>query len=95
MTGGVKETIVLREVSEDEIGKKTEKDPEALWKFLNKAVRLKSVCGACIKKENENKVKDYGLVVQHAYTVTKVAKLDDETKLIRVRNPWGGLYHNH
>lgn len=37
-------------------------------------------------------VQPNGLVVSHAYLVTKVAKLEDKDKsyrLIRIYNPWG------
>lgn len=89
MTGGVQEYVMLRKVDVGQEGRNTKKDPEALWRFALKTLELHSLFGASIDEENQEKVENFGLVVNHAYSVTKFVTLHDGTRLVRVRNPYG------
>jgi len=81
-TGGVTETF------------DTSKPPNKFFKLLQKAEERQSLmCCSIEAKPNEIEAKlDNGLIKGHAYTVTKLQKVNakgSEVELIRVRNPWG------
>ena len=65
-----------------------------MWEVLVKSRQHKSLIGASIApnpRVKEARLSN-GLVMGHAYTVTKVAALEmgsREVRIIRVRNPWG------
>lgn len=45
------------------------------------------VCAS--KKTEEQNMKEMGLIPSHAYTVLKIKNLNADTRLIKLRNPWG------
>ena len=65
-----------------------------MWEILVRSRQHKSLIGASIAPNPRIKEARLanGLVMGHAYTVTRVAALENgirETRIIRVRNPWG------
>ena len=87
MTGGIQESFEIKD-------KQTETQKKEMWEILIKSRQHKSLIGASIApnpRVREARLAN-GLVMGHAYTVTRVASLETgkrETRIIRVRNPWG------
>jgi hypothetical protein len=85
MTGGIAETFEIKD-------KRTVAERDEIWQVLIKSRQHKSLIGASIApnpRVREARLSN-GLVMGHAYTVTKVACIEKgsrEIKLIRVRNP--------
>ncbi|CAF0866413.1 unnamed protein product [Brachionus calyciflorus] len=87
MTGGIQETFDIKEM-------KREAHKNDMWKVLVNSRKHKSLIGSSIAPNPRiREARLYnGLVMGHAYTVTKIACIEinrREVKLIRVRNPWG------
>ena len=87
MTGGIQESFEIKD-------KQTEAQKLEMWKVMVKSRQHKSLIGASIAPNPRIKEARMpnGLVMGHAYTVTKVASIEigtRELRLIRVRNPWG------
>lgn len=87
MTGGIQETFDLKSM-------RSESQKKELWEVIIKSRKHKSLIGASIApnpRVREARMSN-GLVMGHAYTVTKIACIElgyREIKLIRLRNPWG------
>lgn len=86
-TGGCSEVFDLRG-----------KEPEDLFTVMLKGYKRRSLTGCSIKPDpNVHEAKtEMGLVMGHAYTISKVVKAEIDTSrvsglipLVRVRNPWG------
>ncbi|XP_039249670.1 calpain-9-like isoform X2 [Styela clava] len=79
-TGGVTETYELREA------------PKNLFQLMRKSLKKGALMGCAIETQNmsqrESKLSN-GLIMGHAYSITGVEKLQNGTKLVRIRNPWG------
>lgn len=86
MTGGIQETFEIKDM-------RTEKQKNEIWKLLVKSRMHKSLVAASIAPKprvREARLAN-GLIMGHAYTVTRIAALEagnGEIRLIRVRNPW-------
>jgi len=81
-TGGVTETFLLA------------KQNETFFKLMLKAEERQSLmCCSIDAKPNEIEAKlSNGLIKGHAYTVTRVRKINTisgDVELVRIRNPWG------
>ena len=87
MTGGIQESFEIKD-------KQTEAQKKEVWEIMIKSRQHKSLIGASIApnpRVKEARLAN-GLVMGHAYTVTRVAALEmrtRETRIVRVRNPWG------
>ena len=87
MTGGIQEDFEIKDMQ-------TLAHKNDMWQILIKSRKHKSLIGSSIAPNpriREAKLSN-GLVMGHAYTITKIACLDagtSEIKLIRLRNPWG------
>ena len=87
MTGGIQESFEIKNM-------RTESQRSDIWQVLIKSRQHKSLIGASIApnpKIREARLYN-GLVMGHAYTVTKIACIEinnRENRLIRARNPWG------
>ena len=85
-TGGISETISLQGVS----------DPGGLFRMLEKAQTKRSLncCSIQPDPERHEAQTGLGLIKGHAYSITKVARVNLESgvqeELVRVRNPWVG-----
>jgi len=86
-TGGCSEVFDLRG-----------KQPEDLFTVMLKGYKRRSLTGCSIKPDpNVHEARtEMGLVMGHAYTISKVVKAEIDTSrvsglipLVRVRNPWG------
>ena len=102
MSGGVEETYNLQQIRSNNRGGGSSKDAPKLnvssfWDILESAIKKSSVIGCNIEANeayslrNELKLPN-GLVVGHAYIVTKLAKVESGRrayKLMRLKNPWG------
>ena len=87
MTGGIQESFTISNMQ-------TQKQKDLMWDILVKSRQHKSLIGASINPNPRIKEAclSNGLVMGHAYTITKIALIEQfgkEVKLIRVRNPWG------
>lgn len=87
MTGGISESFDLKMMQ-------GESQKKEIWEVIVKSRQHKSLIGASIAPNPRiREARLYnGLVMGHAYTVTKIACVEigyREIKLIRVRNPWG------
>ncbi len=87
MTGGIQEQFEINK-------KQTEIERNEMWHILVKSRQHKSLIGASIAPNpniREARLRN-GLVMGHAYTVTRIACIEvgvREIRLIRLRNPWG------
>jgi len=87
MTGGIQEAFEINK-------KQTEVERNEMWHILVKSRQHKSLIGASIAANptiREARLRN-GLVMGHAYTVTRIACIEvgvREIRLIRLRNPWG------
>lgn len=85
MSGGLKEDFNLKKLSDSEL--------EGLWQILYQGYHKNSIMGCSINADpnvREARMAN-GLVQGHAYTITKLVVLSsyDDTRLLRIRNPWG------
>ena len=86
MSGGIQETYDLKSYQ-------TVQAKGELWEIIVKSRQLKSMTAAYIDADpyvREARLSN-GLVMGHAYTVTRIALVEfrgKDVKLIRVRNPW-------
>ena len=70
----------------------TQAVPENLFEIMYKAGQKGSMMSCGTPGLDEGETNETGLVPGHAYSITKVIKLEadgEEHQLIRVRNPWG------
>jgi hypothetical protein len=94
MSGGIEETLLLDKKNDN-------REKTRIWKIISRSRQLKSMSGAYIESD-VNDPTDFrlsnGLVKGHAYSITKIASIYSssgiETRLIRLRNPWGNLEWN-
>jgi calpain len=102
LTGGVDETIML-----DSKFKADQTRVNNLWKISLQAYKMNSLIGSSIQTSSQEKREDMrsnGLVVGHAYTITKMLEFSQQSqyystvdyshsgtkvRLVRLRNPWG------
>ena len=87
MSGGIQENFIIANM-------RTEKQKNIMWDIFVKSRQHKSLIGVSINaKPNAREARlSNGLIMGHAYTVTKIACLERfgrEIRLVRVRNPWG------
>lgn len=86
MTGGIQESFEIKDM-------RTDKQKDEIWDMLVKSRKHKSLIAASIAPKpriREARLSN-GLVMGHAYTITRIAALEagsKEIRLIRVRNPW-------
>jgi calpain, invertebrate len=86
MTGGIQESFEIKDM-------RTDKQKNEIWDLIIKSRKHKSIIAASIAPKpriREARLAN-GLVMGHAYTITKVAALEAgtrEIRLLRVRNPW-------
>jgi len=84
-TGGVTELIELRS------------PPKNLFKIMHKSLKKGALMSCAIETNNpsQREVKlSNGLLQGHAYSITGLEELDNGTRLIRIRNPWGQVEWN-
>ena len=87
MSGGIEESFTIKSMQ-------TSAQRDELWDIIVKSRKHKTMIGASIAPNpslREARLSN-GLVMGHAYTVTKIALLEingKEVRLVRVRNPWG------
>ena len=84
--GGIQESFELKNM-------RTESQKNEIWNVLVKSRMHKSLIGVSIAPSSRVREARLGngLVMGHAYTVTKIACVElgaREIKLVRVRNPW-------
>ncbi|CAF1014270.1 unnamed protein product [Brachionus calyciflorus] len=90
MSGGLEESFSLDK------GSLNQKYKDNLWKILVKSRELKSMNAAYLEPDPrvyEEKLPN-GLVKGHAYTISKIALIEQngkDVRLIRLRNPWGRI----
>ena len=82
-TGGAPETFLLGDLSGDQL--------ERLAETLLTSHRQSSLlcCSITAHPHKFEAKKPNGLVMGHAYSITKVLRLRDGRLFVRVRNPWG------
>ena len=82
-SGGAPETFLLKELSGDQL--------EMLADTLLTSYRQDSLlcCSIAAHPHKFEAKKPNGLVMGHAYSITKVLRLRDGRQFVRVRNPWG------
>ncbi|CAD8127631.1 unnamed protein product [Paramecium sonneborni] len=56
---------------------------------LQTCIQNRCIMVCSTKNENKQQYKQMGLISGHAYTVLKIKDLNANTKLIKLRNPWG------
>ncbi|CAK69420.1 unnamed protein product (macronuclear) [Paramecium tetraurelia] len=56
---------------------------------LESCIKNRCIMVCSSKNENKQQYKLMGLIAGHAYTVLKIKDLNSNTKLIKLRNPWG------
>ncbi|KAG8178251.1 hypothetical protein JTE90_000352 [Oedothorax gibbosus] len=82
LTGGVAQNFRM-----------TEHDPHVMFQTVNSSISRSTLLAASIRTEQRSPVRlRNGLVTQHAYSVTGLARVrtrTGEVPLIRLRNPWG------
>ena len=79
-SGGILEIFKLKSI------------PDNLFEIMFKADQKGALMSCSTPGKDEGKTDRHGIVPGHAYSITKVIKLEDKGKqhqLIRVRNPWG------
>jgi hypothetical protein len=87
MTGGIQEQFEIK-------NKQSEAEKNEMWQILLKGHQHKSLIGASIApnpRVREARLNN-GLVMGHAYTITKIIAIKlkgKEVRLLRLRNPWG------
>jgi hypothetical protein len=84
LTGGVDESFDLEKIRQQG----TQTEIENLWRIVTHAYKMKSLMGASIFSDIKESELENGLVVGHAYTVNKLARVDSELRLVRLNNPW-------
>ena len=62
---------------------------EELWDYMSTNLSAGGIMNASSVGGSDKFTDKWGIVKGHAYTVSKVIKLEDGTKLVRARNPWG------
>ena len=95
MSGGIEETLLLDKKNDN-------REKTRIWKIISRSRQLKSLSGAYIESNIGDPIDDRisnGLVKGHAYSITKVVSIysssgSQETRLIRLRNPWGNIEWN-
>ena len=82
-SGGAPETFLLAELSVDQL--------ERLGETLLTSYRQDALlcCSITAHPHKFEAKKPNGLVMGHAYSITKVLRLTDGRQFVRVRNPWG------
>jgi hypothetical protein len=92
MSGGIPESFEIKEMQ-------TAVQKNDFWQIITKSRQHKSLIGSSIAPSpyvREARLSN-GLVMGHAYTVTKIACLEvgtREVRLVRVRNPWVSALFN-
>ena len=82
-SGGAPETFLLRELR----GEQLERLGETLLTSYSQDSLL--CCSITAHPHKFEAKKPNGLVMGHAYSITKVLRLTDGRQFVRVRNPWG------
>ena len=82
-SGGAPETFLLAELSVDQL----ERLGETLLTSYHQDALL--CCSITAHPHKFEAKKPNGLVMGHAYSITKVLRLTDGRQFVRVRNPWG------
>ena len=82
-SGGAPETFLLAELSVDQL----ERLAETLLSSYSQDSLL--CCSITAHPHKFEAKKPNGLVMGHAYSITKVLRLTDGRQFVRVRNPWG------
>lgn len=87
MTGGIQESMNIKSFT-------AYGQTDQLWELIMKTRKFKSLIGASINPDpriREARLPN-GLVAGHAYTITKIAILDvnsRQERIVRLRHPWG------
>lgn len=68
-----------------------EKSVDDLWDYIDERLKMKYMvtCGSKVGTGSDQDQNAIGVPYRHAFTVPATLKLNDGTKLIQVRNPWG------
>ena len=62
---------------------------EQIWDYISSNLSTGNILTAASTSGKDTEADDLGVVKGHAYTISRVLTLEDGTKLVRARNPWG------
>ena len=73
-------------------------DPDLIWGLLLSYYTAGFLMGAACScsatganQISEEEYRERGLLMRHAYSIISVTTINDELRLVRLRNPWGQL----